>query len=277
MNSELKTRYGVLGHPISHSLSPIMLGAAFREAGVEASFEKFDVPPEDLGKFVQQVRDEKIQGLSVTIPHKIEIMPHLDVIEEHAKHIHAVNTVFWKDEKLHGTNTDWIGAMQTLETNTKLEGKTAVVLGGGGAAHALVYGLLQHKALSVTVITREAWEFEDLQKKFSDVKYDFIQNLDNYSPDILINSTPLGMHGKFEGQSFVPTEYFENHKPLVFDIVYTPEVTKLLEDAQKAGCETIEGLGMLVRQGVQQFKIWTGQKPSFDAMWSAAKTALQHI
>jgi shikimate dehydrogenase len=254
-----------------------MLGAAFEAEKIPATFEKFDVMPEDLGKFVEQLRSENIRGLSVTIPHKMEIMQYLDEIEEHAKKIHAVNTIFWKGELLCGTNTDWIGALTTLETKTQLENKKVVVLGGGGAAHALVYALLQAKVQELVVLTREAWEFEDLQKKFPATTYDFVQNLEKYSPDILINTTPLGMKGKFEGQSFVPKEYFTQHKPLVFDIVYTPAETKLLADARTAGCETLEGLGMLVRQGAKQFEIWTGKRAPVEIMWAAAEKALQTV
>lgn len=272
MDPQLK--FGVLGHPIGHSISPAMLGAAFREKKIPAHFEKFDVPPEELGKFVERVRSEDIRGLSVTIPHKMEIMQYLDEIEEHAKKIHAVNTVFWKGKLLCGTNTDWLGAVRTLESKGHLKNKKVVVLGGGGAAHALVYGLLEAEAREVVVLTREAWEFEDLQKNFSTLVYDFIQNLEKYSPDILINTTPLGMKGKFEGKSFVSKEYFIEHKPLVFDIVYTPAETKLLADARAAGCETLEGLGMLVRQGAKQFEIWTGKRAPVEAMWAAAEGAL---
>ena len=274
--------FGTLGHPIAHSLSPAMLGSAFAEKGIEAQFEKFDIPPEDLGEFIERVRAENIRGLSVTIPHKIEIMQFLDEIEDAAQKIGAVNTVFWcpsidsGQAKLCGTNTDWIGFLETLEEKIDAQGKEAVVLGGGGGAHAIVHALLTRDC-KITIITREAWEYEDLEKHFSgqDLQFDFIKNLKKYDPQILVNTTPLGMKGKFEGQSFVEPSWFENHKPLVFDIVYTPSETKLLTDAREAGCETVPGLGMLVRQGAKQFEIWLGEKPNLERMWSAAEVELE--
>jgi len=252
-----------------------MLGAAFAEKNVAASFEKFDIPPEKLGEFVERVRAERVAGLSVTIPHKIEIMKHLDEIEDSAEKIGAVNTVFWQGEKLVGTNTDWIGFLDTLEEKIGARGKSAVILGAGGAAHAIAHALLERDC-KITVIAREKWEFADLEKHFAGrgLQFDFISNLGKYSPEILVNSTPLGMAGKFEGKSFVPAEFFAEKNPLVFDIVYSPRETKLLADARAAGCEIIPGLGMLVRQGAKQFEIWLGEKPDFATMWSAAESAL---
>jgi len=273
---KMTKKFGVLGYPIAHSLSPAMLDAAFAEKNVAASFEKFEIPPEKLGEFVEKVRAEKIAGLSVTIPYKIEIQKYLDEIEDSAKKIGAVNTVFWRGEKLCGTNTDWFGFLETLEKKIDSRGKSAVILGAGGAAHAIVHALLE-KNCAITVIVRGKWEFADLEKKFArrGLQFDFIQNLDKYSPEILVNTTPLGMAGKFVGMSFVPVEFFAEKKPLVFDIVYTPSETKLLADARAAGCATIAGLGMLVRQGAKQFEIWLGEKPNLATMWSTAGSELE--
>jgi shikimate dehydrogenase len=265
-------KFGILAYPAGHSLSPALHTAAFAQAGIDATYEKFEIPPEGLADFLQKVRTEKVAGLSVSIPHKVAIIPLLDEIDDAARQIGAVNTVFWQDSKLVGTNTDWLGAIETLETVTDLADKKVVLLGGGGAARAICYGLLERGA-EVTVITREAWEFAGIQKDFS-VSCDLIANLNNYQSEILINATPLGMAGDLEGQSFVMSEYFEDHKPLVFDIVYNPAETKLLADAATAGCETLAGLGMLVRQGARQFTIWTGQEAPVGEMQAAAEEAL---
>lgn len=241
--------------------------AAFQELSIDATYDFFEVPPEQLTEFfANEVRTKKIDGLSVSIPHKVAVMPLLDETEDSAHKIGAVNTVFWKDGKLVGANTDWLGFLQAFEQN--IDGKNVVILGGGGAARALVFALLEKKC-DVTVVTREAWEFETIKKDFG-VATDFITNLDNYNPDILVNTTPLGMKGDFEGKSFVDPNWFTSHKPLVFDIVYNPRETKLLADARAAGCETIEGLKMLVNQAVAQFEKFTGESVKFEKMWDSA-------
>ncbi|MFH1375240.1 MAG: shikimate dehydrogenase [Patescibacteria group bacterium] len=265
--------FGILAYPAGHSLSPAMMNAAFQELGIEAKYEFFEIPPEGLEEFVQKVRDEKIAGLSVSIPHKEKIIPLLDEVDESVKEIGAVNTVFWQDAKLVGSNTDWLGAAEALKNKTELSGKKVVVLGGGGAARAIAYALLKEGA-EISIITREAWEFEGLQKDFGEQikKFDFIQNLDSYSPEILINATPLGMKGKFEGKSFVPAEWFNTHKPLVFDIVYNPRETQLLKDAAAAGCEKLGGLEMFVRQGAAQLEKWLpDQKVPLEVMKKALR------
>lgn len=269
----LSQTFGILAYPAAHSLSPAMHTAAFQELGIDAKYEFFEVPPEGLEDFIQRVRKEKIAGLSVSIPHKEKIIPLLDDVEYSAKKIGAVNTVLWKNEKLFGINTDFLGAQLALTKDAKIEliAKKVVLLGGGGAARAVVHGLLGYKC-KISVITREAWEFEGLQKDFGDriEKFDFIQNLDSYDPEILINATPLGMKGEFEGKSFVDPKYFENHKPLVFDIVYNPRETQLLKDAKAAECKTLEGAKMFIWQGASQFKEWFPQNlPPFEVMEKA--------
>jgi shikimate dehydrogenase len=267
-------KFGILAYPAGHSLSPAMHNAAFKELGIDASYEFFETPPEKLEEFIQRVREEHIDGLSVSIPHKEKIIPLLDEVTDAAREIGAVNTVYWRDEKLVGDNTDWLGFLKSFDK--PIENKKVVVLGGGGAARAIIYALFKNNC-EVSVITREAWEFKGLQKDFGEriKNYDFIQNLDNYNPDILVNSTPLGMKGKFEEMSFVPPEFFENHKPLVFDIVYNPRETKLMQSAKTTGCETIEGLQMLVNQAVAQFEKFTNQKIEVEMMWDTAVAELE--
>ncbi len=251
--------FGILAYPAGHSLSPVMHNAGFQEAGVDAEYKFFEKSPEELESFIREVREKKISGLSVSIPHKEKIIPLLDEITDAAREIGAVNTVYWEGEKLVGDNTDYLGVQLALEKNAKvqLSARNVVVLGGGGAARAIIYALIS-QSCDVSVITREAWEFEGLKKDFGDriKNYDFIQNLEKYDPEILINSTPLGMKGKFEGMSFVDSKWFENHKPLVFDIVYNPRETQLLKDARAAGCETLEGIKMFLWQGISQFQKW---------------------
>jgi shikimate dehydrogenase len=268
-----KSTFGILAYPASHSLSPAMHNAAFEELGIDAQYEFFEKSLEKLEDFIREVRETKIAGLSVSIPHKEKIIPLLDEVTDAAKEIGAVNTVFWKDDKLVGDNTDWMGFLSALEEKIDANNKKVVILGGGGAARAIVYALLS-KNCDVSVITREAWEFEGLQKDFGEQikNYDFIQNLENYDPDILVNSTPLGMKGKFEKMSFVDPIWFKSHQPLVFDIVYNPQETRLLRDSEATGCETIAGIKMFVYQGVAQFTKWFPKEAApFEVMKKVAK------
>lgn len=270
--------FGILAFPAGHSLSPAMQTAAFDELGIDAKYQTFEIPPEKLEDFIQKVRSEKIAGLSVSIPHKVEIMPLLDEVSPSARKIGAVNTVFWKDKKLVGENTDRLGAVVALQAKVAttekptLADKKVVLLGGGGAARAVVSGLLEEGA-EVVVITREPWESAGIQKDFG-VRCDLILNLEKYSPDILINATPLGMAGELVEQSFVQSAFFEKCRPLVFDLVYNPAETRLLREARAAGCQTLAGLEMFVWQGASQFKIWTNKDAPITVMRAAAEKAL---
>lgn len=248
-------RFGVLGHPVSHSLSPMMHAAAFRELKINATYERFDVPSEELPAFIQRVRKEKIDGLSVTIPHKVSIMDLLDGVEDSARQLGAVNTIFWRDGKLVGDNTDWHGAMTALAESIDSTGKSVVVLGTGGAARAMCYGLRQRDARELVVLGRDADKLAYFQHAFQ-AETDTFDHLSLYEPDIIVNTTSLGMHGASENESPVPMGWFQYRQPVVFDIVYTPRETVLLRDARAAGCRTVEGVGMFVWQGVAQLAKW---------------------
>lgn len=260
-----KQQFGILAYPASHSLSPLLHNQAFAACGLSAQYNFFEIPPAKLAEFFQKVREEKIAGLSVSLPHKVTCRAFLDECEEAAEKIGAVNTVFWHQEKLVGTNTDFGGALAALQTKIDPAQKKIVVLGGGGAARAVVFALQQAQAQAIQIITRELAESAGLQKDFG-VPTDTIANLANYKPEILINTTPLGMRGELEGQSFVPSEFFTQCQPLVFDIVYTPKKTRLLQDAQAAGCLTIPGSEMFLQQAIRQFEIWTKQPAPIKTM-----------
>ena len=217
--SYLMQIYGILGHPVAHSLSPAMQQAAFDALSIDARYDHFDIAPTDLADFVQRVRVEKIAGLSVTIPHKVAIIDHLDEIDAAAQAIGAVNTVYWQDPstgsgqaKLVGTNTDWQGAMDDLEEVQKVTGKEIAVLGTGGAARAVVYGLQQRGAGQVTVFGRSEEKLASFVTDF-DVKTAPWDHFVTYEPDIVINTTPLGLAGEHEHESPIPPGYFRYEKP----------------------------------------------------------------
>ncbi len=267
---------GIIGNPVSHSASPNMHNAAFRALNLDFVYLPIEV--KEVAEFFKRfVRPEcremkwKLRGLSVTIPHKVEVMPWLDEIDKTAAKIGAVNTIVIDDAKIKGYNTDAQGAIEPLEKVCKLEGKRCAVIGAGGAARAVIYGLLERGA-SVSVFARDINKARELADDF-DVELLAIESISNYQADILVNTTPIGMHGHSEMQSVVPQAFLKNF-PFVYDLVYNPLETRLLKEAREAGCTTISGLDMLIAQARLQFELWTGQKPIAEMMRDAAMKKL---
>ncbi|KKP36623.1 shikimate dehydrogenase [Candidatus Peregrinibacteria bacterium RIFOXYC2_FULL_33_13] len=256
--------YGILGYPLTQSLSPAMHNAAFKALNIDASYEKFEILSENLEDFVQNKLRQDISGLSVTIPYKVEIMKYLDEIDEISTEIGAVNTVINEKGKLKGTNTDWYGALKLLENIINLENKNVILLGAGGAARAIAYGLNQSKA-NVIILVREIQKAQIFKDKYN-FKIDKIENIFDYQTcDILINSTNVGMESN---ESLVPEKFFQKNI-IVFDIVYKPLKTQMLKTAKNAGCKIITGDQMLLNQGIKQFELWTNTKAPIEIMRKA--------
>ncbi len=267
--------FGVLGDPVSHSLSPVMHNAAFNALGMDCVYHAFRVSPESLHDAIHGARALGFGGLNLTIPLKekaLEIVAPTGM----AKQIGAINTVDFK-EGIVGYNTDGLGAKMALKDNgVEIKGKNVLLLGAGGAARAIAFQLAADGA-NVTIANRTpgraialANEVSKIGKAcagdFLDLK-NLIQN-----GDILINSTSIGMFPKVS-ESIVTSDIL--HKNLVvFDIVYNPQNTKLLKEAAKAGAKTIDGVMMLVYQGAEAFKIWTGKNPPVEVMEKAVREKL---
>lgn len=255
----------IIGDPISHSLSPAMHNAGYEALGIDNQFVFLGakVKVEDVSVVADAMKRMGIHGLTCTIPHKIEIMKFLDKIDETAKKIGAVNTVLNQNGRLIGFNTDWQGAVIPLEKMTNLTGKKVLVLGAGGAARAVVFGLLNRKA-KVSIFNRTKEKAVGLAKEFSCQ----VTNLNTESEirdfDIIVNTTSVGMK-PLEKEIPISTKYFFP-KQIVFDIVYSPFETKLLKEAKKRGAKIIHGVEMLLHQGTAQFEIYTGKKAPEDAM-----------
>lgn len=262
--------YGIFGHPVAHSLSPAMHNAAFRHWGIEACYVPFDVS--DIKAAMQAARTLRIRGISITVPHKIQIIPYLDHVDDTVQKIGAVNTVVNRDGALFGTNTDGIGAIRALSKGEPLTGKRIVVIGAGGAARAIGFGV-QSVGGEVIIVNRT---IERGRKLAEDLGCDFVplDDITSVETDILVNATTVGMHPD-SGKSPAPSECL---KPgmVVMDAVYSPLSTRLLKDAQKQGCVTINGLDMLIHQGAAQFEIWTGEKAPIEVMWKAAKNKIDN-
>jgi 3-dehydroquinate dehydratase/shikimate dehydrogenase len=268
--------YGVIGKPISHSRSPLMHNAALKALNRNGVYLPFEV--EDVEEFVRDfVRpktkkiDWRLRGLSVTIPHKLAIIPHLDFVDATAKAIGAVNTVVVEGGELHGYNTDVAGAMKPLDELMDVRGARVAVLGAGGAARAICYGLNERGA-DVTIYSRDVRKAQPLADEFKAQT----ASLGSFKgeADVVINCTPLGMSGHSENHSPVEAESLSGVK-LVYDLVYNPEETVLLRDARGAGGRTLGGLAMLVGQAAEQFRLWTGSEAPADVMWRAVTLPAQ--
>ncbi|MFH1586476.1 MAG: shikimate dehydrogenase [Candidatus Diapherotrites archaeon] len=258
----------LIGNPVEHSLSPEMHNAAFEKLGINCKYVAFKV--NNLGKAVAAISELNFLGLNVTMPFKAEIIPLLDKVDATAKKIGAVNTIAVKNGKLIGYNTDGVGAVASLKEKTKLKGKKAILIGAGGAGKSIAFMLKKEKA-HLTIADRNSGKARKLAKLIG-CRYTSMETLSGLKPDILINATPMGMKPN-EKKLPVPKEMLIKGL-VVFDIVYDPVETKLLKLAKKKGCKTINGIEMLINQGVESFGLWTGRKAPKEVMRKAVLNAL---
>jgi len=267
MKISAKTKFCiVVGDPIDHSLSPAIHNAAYKSLGIDDQFVYLgtNVKVENIEAVVKAMRNMKnFCGLACTMPHKIEVIKHLDEIDEIAKKIGAVNTVVNNNGVLKGYNTDWLGIVTPLEQIIKLKNKKVAVLGAGGAARAVVYGMIL-KGAKPTIFNRTVEKAQELGKEFAcnGVGLDDVEGIKDF--DIIINSTAVGMH-PLENKTPIPTRFI-NESQVVFDIVYIPYETKLLREAKKKGAKTIHGIEMLLYQGTAQFELFTNHKAPVKVM-----------
>ena len=260
--------YGIIGDPVSHSLSPAMHNAAFAASNTDAVYLPFPAP--DIAAAVTGIRGLGIQGVSVTIPHKESVMPLLDAIDPVAVKIGAVNTIVNSYGSLTGLNTDWLGATRALEDKINLGGKKAVILGAGGSARAIGFGLLE-KGAGVTLCSRTESRGRGLADELG-CPWISLAESERLSGEILINATSVGMVPHIENTPV--SEELVSRFRVVMDIVYAPMKTRLLQGAENEGCAIINGLEMLLYQGVAQFELWTGQTAPVAIMREALARAL---
>jgi shikimate dehydrogenase len=252
-----------MGKPVSHSLSPAMHNAAFQELGLNNIYLPFEV--DDVARAMDGFRAIGVRGVSVTIPHKQAVIPHLDTIDPVAEKIGAVNTLLINDMNIHGYNTDWGGANQSLGMALDISGSTVLVLGAGGAARAIGFGLQEQRA-TVILANRTIAKVQSLARELNCESYPLaeIADIKDLKVDALVNATSVGMTPHINATP-VPKKVLEDI-PAVMDIVYTPQETRLLREAKKVGCKTVDGRYMLLYQGVAQFESWTGQQAPVEVM-----------
>ena len=267
-------KVGVIGWPVEHSLSPVMHNAAFAALGLtDWYYDKIAIPPDIVGLSLRELRDHLYVGINVTVPHKQAVMRYIK-LDEQAQRIGAVNTVDFRTNE--GTNTDVTGFMEDLAAHgIDVVGQNVIVLGAGGAARAAVYGLAQAGA-NVAVVNRTLEKAERLVEELGvDAMPMTLERAARGKPALIVNSTSVGMYPK-AGESPWPDDVPFPEGVTVYDMVYRPQVTKLMQQAEANGGRAIGGLGMLVRQGVAAFRIWTGQDAPVDVMFSAVQEVLTY-
>ena len=295
---------GLIGWPVSHSFSPAMHNAALAQLGLDWVYVPLPVPPEDVATAVPALPSLNFHGVNVTVPHKQAVMPFLTQIEAGAQAIGAVNTIVVQggrgagerggrgaegqdsianiqlpevtrsNYQLYGYNTDWTGFLADLqEHGVMVRGRDCLVLGAGGSARAVAYGLRQRGARVIVLarrleqaqaVVRALPSGELLAAPLAQLSTVIAQT----NGPLIVNSTPLGMTPNVDSSVWPDGLPFPSYAVL-YDLVYNPMETKLMQQAQAAGCQAINGLGMLIHQGAEAFRLWTGQQPDVDVMREA--------
>lgn len=259
-----KELYGIIGHPLGHTLSPVVHNWAFEARGDARVYMAWPTPPEKLESFVTAARTLPIRGVSVTIPHKVDIIPFLDGISDRSRKVGAVNTLLWIGDKLVGENTDVTGFLHPIVHGPGRGATidTAIVLGSGGAARAAIAGLQEIGVANILIANRTATKAESLAESFRIKTIPWDERTDA-KPDLIVNTTPLGMQGTFQDKTPWPSDAFPKGA-IAYDMVYNPLPTRFLAEAEAAGCAVIDGMRMFVAQAVDQSRLWTGLEFPMD-------------
>jgi shikimate dehydrogenase len=276
----------IIGFPLGHSMSPPLHNAGFAALGLDVHYEAWAIPADELAGAVARVRDDEMLGMSVTVPYKQSVMPLLDEIDPAAAAIGSVNTIVKRDGRLVGYNTDKDGFIRSLrEAGCDPRGMRALVLGVGGAERAVAYGLVEAGVASIALAGRNPERLRAAATQLANTKPREVViatlgfetdalAVAASEADIIVNCTPIGMrHSPQEADS--PLSRGALRADLwVVDIVYNPLETNLLRSAREIGAHAVDGLGMLVFQGVAQQLLWTGAEPPGDIMREAALNAM---
>ncbi len=272
---------GLVGYPLGHSLSPKIHTAALKACNLEGTYSLFPIPPEDkhgLKDLLARIRSGEIHGLNVTIPHKQNVIEFMDELTPTAKAIGAVNTIYMQEDKLIGDNTDAHGFLSDLKQamskdQSSIENrKSAIVLGAGGSARAVVYALL-NDGWNSTLAARRIEQAQQLANSFTNYQLPItnLTNLPLSTFHLIVNTTPLGMTPNIE-TSPLPENTVLSKNTFVYDLVYNPRETKLVRDAKAQGCRASTGLGMLIEQAALAFKKWTGHNPPRAVLYQAVES-----
>lgn len=270
---------GLIGYPLEHSLSPKIHTAALQSCGLEGDYSLFPIPPgnkQGLEDLLARVRSGEIHGLNVTIPHKQNVIQFLDELTPTTQAIGAVNTIYLRENKLIGHNTDAQGFLNDL--NHFITGnqsqianrKSSIVLGAGGSSRAIVYALLNDE-WSIIISARRLEQAQQLANSITNYELRItdstLSNVELSTVSLIVNTTPLGMMPKID-QSPWPENLPFPPQAAIYDLVYNPRETKLVKDACSQGLPATTGLGMLIEQAALAFESWTGHSPSRETIWN---------
>jgi len=281
-------RAGVIGYPLGHSLSPAIFQAAIDAAGIDAQYEKWETEPDQLEGRLNALRHEDFLGANVTIPHKEAVLPMLDRLDETAERAGAVNTIANENGELVGYNTDVAGFARALRDDAGFDpkGKRVGILGAGGAARAAALVAVEAGASYIMLTGRSPRRMDKVVADFRKLEgagttitwthwgdgvfMTFFPNA-----DLLVNCTPVGTKtSDVDGRSPIDAQWLPKHG-IVFDVVYNPPETPLLKTAKERGLTAVSGLGMLVYQAAESFRLWTGKDADVQKMLSAGREALE--
>ncbi len=278
-------KLGIIGYPLGHSISAVIQKAGLESLGAEGTYDVMETPPEDLINRIKYIKANNYNGFNVTIPLKVPMSLFLEDIDDYANIAGCVNTVkVAEDKSFYGYNTDIYGFKKAIPEEINLNGKNASILGTGGAARAAVVGLAERGIAEIDFYTRNIINSKQtldyVRAKFPNITFNVyqIQNIRSLEgTSIVVNATPIGMKGFMADQMPLEPQDLDKLKPdtIVYDIVYNPVKTVLINEAQKRGLKTIGGLDMLIYQAERAQQIWTGHNPDVKLMKIAALEALQ--
>jgi shikimate dehydrogenase len=269
-------KLGLIGYPLGHSLSPKIQAAALKACGLEGDYSLFPIETDDmpgLKDLFNRVRTGEISGLNVTIPHKQNVIAFMDELTPTARAIGAVNAIYLKENKLIGDNTDAMGFLIDLKHAFDFSAfrlpPSALVLGAGGSARAVVYALL-NDGWDVTIAARRIEQAQQVAAEFKSAKASEF-NVQTFKPSnfqLIINTTPIGMSPNVDGSPW-PQDIPFPKDAMIYDLVYNPRETKLVKDARSQGLNATTGLGMLIEQAALAFELWTGKIPPRDTLFES--------
>tara|TARA_B100000315_G_scaffold260900_1_gene327036 strand:+ start:4618 stop:5478 length:861 start_codon:yes stop_codon:yes gene_type:complete len=274
--------FAVIGNPVEHSLSPLLHHWVFGQLHIDASYSKLHVTKNQIPHVISKLRDGKLDGINITLPHKSAIIPFLDELNIRANQMMAVNCLTINDEKLMGYNTDWFGFRMLLqENNIDIDEKTFLILGAGGVAKSVLYTLIQLDAGKITISNRTQDHAEQLissmqqMAESTELKIIPLENIENHLKNntIVINCTSIGLKPLVDASPL--SKHIIHGELILIDTIYAPLKTRFLKFGEEAGAATINGLDMFIHQGLASLDIWFGKPYSQQVDNSALKHYLE--
>ena len=262
-----KKKYGIIGNPLSHSLSPILHNFWFKKNNLKANYSLIEIDKRQIKDIINKIRAKELQGINVTVPYKQDVIPYVDLVINDAKETSSINTIYLnKENKIVGENTDVYGFEQSFIkklNNKELTNKNFLILGAGGVAPSLIYALIKKKISKIFISNRTLQKAENIKKKFSLVEIILWEKIwqTTEKMDIIINATSLGMKNSPDFNMLI-----KKYKPglIYYDVIYNPQETKMLKFLKENKVKTFNGLDMFLFQGQKSFYLWNKITPKVD-------------